>query len=119
MALEPHSEVPTRVREKKLRSAFTVRYVRASVRRAADAELKLLRARQNVAPDSIEQYQLIASLADVVERIDSGNRRASVDTKALKRLSDRLEATLNDRQTQTQLGRRDTFVFGRRGAGGA
>ena len=105
MALEPRSEVPTRVREKKLRSAFTVRYVRASVRRAADAELKLLRARQNVAPDSIEEYQLIASLADVVERIDSRNRRASADTKALKRLSRRLEATLDDRQIGFHLAR--------------
>ena len=105
MALEPRSEVPTRVRERKLRSAFTVRYVRASVRRAADAELKLLRARQNVAPDSIEEYQLIASLADVVERIDSGNRRASADTKALKRLSRRLEATLDDRQIGFHLAR--------------
>ena len=90
MALEPHFEVPTRVREKRLRSALGVRYVRASLRRVAAAELKLMRTRQNVAARRVDQDRLFASLADVVERIALRNRSASADTEALKGLLGRL-----------------------------
>ena len=115
MVSEPHSEVATHLGEQRLRSV-PVRYVRASLRRAADAELKLIRAHLNGAPDHVHHAKLLASLAELIGRIDSANRIASADTEAVLRLFNRLKAILDDRQSGFHLARRDSRLSAHRKA---